>query len=211
VCVPRVTQGALLAMQHVGGKLQLFQHTPPNLGRGRVKARDGGAAASLYGTDREHTLRQPEDAFFKGFAAECSRQQARGFLCSWLFFFVFCVSSTASGPHGPVPLQYLSAAGFYMPQGQTDGVTPLHWALVSCCTIACSREMQGGCFKVIAGWRDCTHEHTMQVSVDVYGFNLSNMDLASLAAIPRFTCGDLMHYPGKPYLHFRSTGRYCAS
>jgi protein transport protein SEC24 len=59
-------------MQHVGGKLQLFQYSIPNVGVGKVKARD---QHQLYGTDREPALRQPEDAFYKRFAADCSRQQ----------------------------------------------------------------------------------------------------------------------------------------
>ncbi len=49
-------------MSHVGGKLLLFQYSPPSLGPGRTKAREN---PQLYGTDREPTLRNPEDAFFK--------------------------------------------------------------------------------------------------------------------------------------------------
>lgn len=32
--------------------------------------------------------------------------------------------------------------------------------------------------------------------MDIFAFNLQSIDLASLAAIPRYTCGDLNHYPG---------------
>lgn len=34
--------------------------------------------AALYNTPSEHTLRQPDDPFYKRFAAECSRMQVRG-------------------------------------------------------------------------------------------------------------------------------------
>ena len=41
-------------------------------GLGKIKARDNG---SLWGTDAECKLRQPDDPFYKKFAAECSRVQ----------------------------------------------------------------------------------------------------------------------------------------
>ncbi len=47
------------------------QAAPPSLGIGRIKARDNPA---LYGTDREHSLRTPDDPFYKRFSAEASRQ-----------------------------------------------------------------------------------------------------------------------------------------
>ncbi|GFH07061.1 COP-II coat subunit [Haematococcus lacustris] len=65
-------QAAFHVMQHVGGKLLLFQAAVPSLGIGKVKNRE---VLSAYGTDRESTLRQPDDPFFKRFAAECSRVQ----------------------------------------------------------------------------------------------------------------------------------------
>ncbi len=71
VCVC-VCQAAMMAMQHVGGKLHLFQAAVPNLGVGRIKNRE---QANVYGTDRESSLRQPEDAFYKRYASEASRNQ----------------------------------------------------------------------------------------------------------------------------------------
>eukprot|EP00889_Picochlorum_renovo_P008544 jgi/Picre1/35574/NNA_003035.t1 len=50
----------------------LFQTAAPSAGIGRIKARDNPA---LYGTDREHTLRCPDDPFYKRFSAEASRFQ----------------------------------------------------------------------------------------------------------------------------------------
>ncbi|KAK2079444.1 hypothetical protein QBZ16_003136 [Prototheca wickerhamii] len=65
-------QAAFLVMGHVGGKMLLFQAAPPSVGIGRLRApaRDNPA---LYGTDREYSLRIPDDPFYKRFAAECSR------------------------------------------------------------------------------------------------------------------------------------------
>lgn len=66
-------QASYLAMSHVGGKLLLFQAGLPSLGAGKVKpSREN---LSLYNTDRESTLRNPEDPFFKKFAGEASSRQ----------------------------------------------------------------------------------------------------------------------------------------
>ena len=73
-------QAALLVMQHVGGKLLLFSATMPTLGEGKLRMRED---ARLFGTDREHSLRNPEDGFYKKMAAELSRVQ----ICCDLFCF----------------------------------------------------------------------------------------------------------------------------
>jgi protein transport protein SEC24 len=100
-------QAAFMAMSHVGGKLLLFQGSPPSCGAGRVKA--GRDNPALYGTDREPSLRAPDDPFFKRFAAEASRYQ---------------------------------------------------------------------------------------ITLDVFACAAAPADLASLAAVPRYTCGSLRHFPG---------------
>ncbi len=51
-------QAAFMVINHIGGKLALFQVTVPSLGVGKIKNRDNN---SLYGTDREYTLRVPDD------------------------------------------------------------------------------------------------------------------------------------------------------
>lgn len=51
-------QAAFMVISHIGGKLLLFQATVPSLGVGKIKNRDNN---SLYGTDREYTLRTPDD------------------------------------------------------------------------------------------------------------------------------------------------------
>ncbi len=65
-------QAAFLVMNHVGGKLVVFQTGAPSAGIGKIKARDNPA---MYGTDREYTLRCPDDPFYKRFSAEASRFQ----------------------------------------------------------------------------------------------------------------------------------------
>jgi hypothetical protein len=61
-----------MVASHIGGKLLLFQSSVPSLGVGKVKPRDN---PQLYGGEREASLRQPDDPFFKRYAAECSRVQ----------------------------------------------------------------------------------------------------------------------------------------
>ncbi|GJP79788.1 hypothetical protein CLOP_g10006 [Closterium sp. NIES-67] len=62
-----------LLVSQLGGKVLLFQSTMPSLGAGRLRLR--GDDPRLYGTDREHTVRCSEDAFYKSTAAEFSRAQ----------------------------------------------------------------------------------------------------------------------------------------
>lgn len=57
----------------LGGKLLIFQNTLPSLGVGRLKLR--GDDSRIYGTDKEHGLRLPEDPFYKQMAAEFSKYQ----------------------------------------------------------------------------------------------------------------------------------------
>ncbi len=64
----------MLAIHPVGGKMLVFQAAVPNVGVGKVKQRE---VVTAYGTEREAALRQPEDAFFKRFAADCSSHQVR--------------------------------------------------------------------------------------------------------------------------------------
>jgi len=79
-CLGTALQASLLALQHLGGKLLLFSATLPSCGEGKLRNRDD---ARLFGTDREHSLRNPEDGFYKKTAAECSRVQ----VCVDLFSF----------------------------------------------------------------------------------------------------------------------------
>ena len=51
----------------------VFQNTLPSLGVGRLRLR--GNDLCIYGTDKEHTLRIPEEPFYKQMAAEFTRNQ----------------------------------------------------------------------------------------------------------------------------------------
>ena len=57
----------------LGGKLLIFQNTLPSLGAGRLRLR--GDDARVYGTEKEYTLRVPEDPFYKQMAADFSKFQ----------------------------------------------------------------------------------------------------------------------------------------
>jgi len=62
-----------MVMSQLGGKLLIFQNTLPSLGVGRLKLR--GDDLRVYGTDKEHMLRIPEDQFYKQMAAELTKYQ----------------------------------------------------------------------------------------------------------------------------------------
>lgn len=70
------TGPALLAakrvIQHVGGKLMLFQTCLPNTGEGTLKPRDN---PRVLGTDKEHTLLVAEDQWYKSNGIDFSRLQ----------------------------------------------------------------------------------------------------------------------------------------
>lgn len=66
-------KAAFMLMSQLGGKLLIFQNTLPSLGAGRLRLR--GDDARVYGTDKEHMLRIPEDPFYKQMAADFSKYQ----------------------------------------------------------------------------------------------------------------------------------------
>ncbi|PON69609.1 Sec23/Sec [Parasponia andersonii] len=66
-------KAAFMLMRQLGGKLLIFQNTLPSLGIGRLKLR--GDDQRVYGTDKEHALRLPEDPFYKQMAAEFTKFQ----------------------------------------------------------------------------------------------------------------------------------------
>ena len=51
----------------------IFQSTLPSLGAGRLRLR--GDDLRVYGTDKEHALRTPEDPFYKQMAADFTKYQ----------------------------------------------------------------------------------------------------------------------------------------
>ncbi|XP_039029308.1 protein transport protein Sec24-like At3g07100 [Hibiscus syriacus] len=66
-------KAAFMIMSQLGGKLLIFQNTLPSLGVGRLKLR--GDDLRVYGTDKEHILRLPEDPFYKQMAADLTKYQ----------------------------------------------------------------------------------------------------------------------------------------
>ncbi|MCO5549252.1 hypothetical protein L7F22_002719 [Adiantum nelumboides] len=66
-------RAAFMIMSQLGGKLLFFQSTLPSLGVGRLKIR--GDDPRVYGTDKESSLRNPDDPFYKQMAADFSKVQ----------------------------------------------------------------------------------------------------------------------------------------
>ncbi|XP_078432207.1 sec23/Sec24 protein transport family protein [Wolffia australiana] len=66
-------RAAFMVLSQLGGKLIVFQSALPSLGVGRLKLR--GDDLRVYGTDKEHLLRVPEDPFYKQMAAEFTKYQ----------------------------------------------------------------------------------------------------------------------------------------
>ncbi|XP_057954401.1 protein transport protein SEC24 A [Malania oleifera] len=66
-------KAAFMVMSQLGGKLMIFQSTLPSLGVGRLRLR--GDDLRVYGTDKEHALRIPEDPFYKQMAADLTKFQ----------------------------------------------------------------------------------------------------------------------------------------
>ncbi|GKV38680.1 hypothetical protein SLEP1_g46569 [Rubroshorea leprosula] len=66
-------KAAFMVMNQLGGKLLIFQNTLPSLGVGRLRLR--GDDPRVYGTEKEHILRLPEDPFYKQMAADLTKYQ----------------------------------------------------------------------------------------------------------------------------------------
>jgi protein transport protein SEC24 len=71
-CTGPALMAAKRVIQHVGGKLLLFQSTLPSIGEGALKMREN---PRLLGTDKEHTLLNAEDPWYKTNAIDFSRLQ----------------------------------------------------------------------------------------------------------------------------------------
>lgn len=65
-------KAAFALLKAMGGKLLLFQCAMPTLGAGKTRNRDD---PKVLGSDKEATLLNPEDAFWKNYALDCSRNQ----------------------------------------------------------------------------------------------------------------------------------------
>lgn len=71
-CTGPALMAAKRVVQHLGGKLCLFQSSLPTLGEGALKIREN---PRLIGTDKEHTLLNAEDPWYKTNAIDFSRLQ----------------------------------------------------------------------------------------------------------------------------------------
>ncbi|GBG28457.1 Protein transport protein SEC24 [Hondaea fermentalgiana] len=65
-------QAAYRVMVHIGGKMIVFQSKLPTLGKGKLAHREN---VRLLGTDKEHTLFQPADAFYQNTVSEMGKNQ----------------------------------------------------------------------------------------------------------------------------------------
>ncbi|RLN69823.1 hypothetical protein BBJ29_001459 [Phytophthora kernoviae] len=63
---------AFKLMSSIGGKMLVFQSSLPSTGQGALRNRDN---PRIYGTDKEHTLLQPVDTFYRTNAIDFCRQQ----------------------------------------------------------------------------------------------------------------------------------------
>ncbi|GER24875.1 transport protein Sec24 [Striga asiatica] len=66
-------KAVFMVMSQLGGKLLIFQSSLPSYGVGRLRLR--GDDIRVYGTDKEHILRVPEDPFYKQMAADFTKYQ----------------------------------------------------------------------------------------------------------------------------------------
>ncbi|GER29733.1 transport protein Sec24 [Striga asiatica] len=66
-------KAVFMIMSQLGGKLLIFQSSLPSLGVGSLRLR--GDDIRVYGIDKEHTLRVPEDTFYKQMAADFTKYQ----------------------------------------------------------------------------------------------------------------------------------------
>lgn len=71
-CTGPALMSAKRIIQHVGGKLLLFQASLPSIGEGTLKPREN---TRLLGTDKEHMLLNAEDPWYRNAAIEFSRLQ----------------------------------------------------------------------------------------------------------------------------------------
>ncbi|KAJ3238647.1 COPII subunit [Chytriomyces hyalinus] len=69
-CLGRALQSANTMIKAIGGKIILFQSSLPNLSEASLKMRED---PKVLGTPKEVSLLQPQNAFYKGFAVDCSR------------------------------------------------------------------------------------------------------------------------------------------
>nr|KJB13838.1 hypothetical protein B456_002G096700 [Gossypium raimondii] len=103
-------KAAFMVMSKLGGKLLIFQNTLPSMGVGRLKLR--GHDLHVYGTDKEHKLRLPEDTFYKQMAADLTKFQIG------VNIYAFSDKYTDIASLGTVA-KYTGGQGYYYPSFQS--------------------------------------------------------------------------------------------
>lgn len=113
-CTGAALMAAKRVVQHIGGKMLLFQTALPSLGEGILKPREN---PRLLGTDKEHILLNPEEVWYKNNAVEFSRLQ----ICCDVFLFSNQYTDVATFA---VLSKYTSGSTYYYPgfYGPRDSV-----------------------------------------------------------------------------------------
>eukprot|EP01038_Epipyxis_sp_PR26KG_P006349 gene6349-8746_t len=113
-CLGPALMAAKRVIQHLGGKLCVFQSSLPSLGEGALKQRDN---PRVMGTDKEHNLLNAEDPWYKTNAIDFSRLQIS--VDTFLFSGQYTDLATIS-----VLSKYTSGSTYYYPSfhGPRDGL-----------------------------------------------------------------------------------------
>lgn len=112
-CTGPAITAAKKVIQHIGGKVLLFQSSLPSMGEGTLKVRDN---PRMLGTDKEHMLLAAEDPWYKNNAIDFSRLQVA--VDTFLFSPQYTDLATVS-----VLSKYTSGSTHYYPgfYGRVDG------------------------------------------------------------------------------------------
>ncbi|CEG45436.1 coatomer copii [Plasmopara halstedii] len=104
---------AFKLMSSIGGKMLVFQNSLPSTGHGALRNRDN---PRIYGTDREHTLLQAVDTFYRTNAIDFCRQQVS------VDLFLFSSMYTDIASMGPLS-KYSAGQVYYYPafSAERDG------------------------------------------------------------------------------------------
>jgi len=104
-CTGPALNAAKRVIQHLGGKLLLFQSSLPTIGEGALKVREN---PRLLGSDKEHTMLNAEDAWYKNNAVDFSRLQVS--IDTFLFSSQYTDLATIS-----VLSKYTAGSTYYYP------------------------------------------------------------------------------------------------
>jgi protein transport protein SEC24 len=123
-CTGPALSAAKAVIGHIGGKLCLFQSSLPTIGEGTLKPRDN---PRLLGTDKEHTLLNSEESWYKNTAIECSKIQIA--IDTFLFSAQYTDVATLSVLSKYTGGSTYYYAGFYSPRDGVKFERELHHCL----------------------------------------------------------------------------------